>query len=196
MKKKIKLNITFNSPVVLGFASICLITLVLSMITRGKTNEIMFMTYHSSLLSPMTYIRLLTHVLGHADWAHFIGNMSYILLLGPMLEEKHGSARMVKIILITALVTGVIHYIFFWRVALCGASGVVFSFILLTSFTNFREGELPLTFILVAIIFIGQQIFEGITVRDNVSNLSHIIGGIVGAIYGYGLNKKNRWSRK
>lgn len=196
MKKKIKLNITFNSPVVLGFASVCLVALILSMITRGRSNELLFMTYHSSLLSPLTYIRFFTHVLGHADWVHFIGNMSYILLLGPMLEEKHGSSRIVKIILVTAFVTGLFHYIFFHKVALCGASGVVFAFILLTSFTNFREGELPLTFILVALIFIGQQIFEGITVRDNVSNLSHIIGGIVGAVYGYGLNKKSRWSKR
>ncbi|MBQ7775399.1 MAG: rhomboid family intramembrane serine protease, partial [Lachnospiraceae bacterium] len=91
--------------------------------------------------------------------------------------------------------TGLINYIFFWKVALCGASGIVFAFILLTSFTNFKEGEIPLTFILVAVIFIGQQIFEGITVQDNVSNLSHIIGGIVGAICGYLLNKKSRWSK-
>ncbi len=195
MKKKKKLNITFNSPVVLGFACVSLVVLILNMITSGKSNEMFFMTYHSSLLSPLTYVRLFTHVLGHADWGHFIGNMSYILLLGPMLEEKHGVARIVKIILITALVTGLFHYLFFHRVALCGASGVVFAFILLTSFTNFREGELPLTFILVALIFIGQQIFEGIMVRDNVSNLSHIIGGIVGAVYGYGLNKKSRWSK-
>ena len=90
---------------------------------------------------------------------------------------------------------GLINYIFFWKVALCGASGVVFAFILLTSFTSFREGELPLTFILVAVIFLGQQIFEGIMVQDNVSNLSHIIGGIVGAVCGYGLNKKTKWSK-
>ena len=193
MKKKVK--ISFNSPVILGFASICFIVLVLNLITGGRSNAALFMTYHSSLKSPMTYVRFFTYVFGHSGWAHFIGNMSYILLLGPMLEEKHGSAQIVKIMLITALVTGLINYIFFWKVALCGASGIVFAFILLTSFTNFKEGEIPLTFILVAVIFIGQQIFEGITVQDNVSNLSHIIGGIVGAICGYLLNKKSRWSK-
>ena len=193
MKKKVK--ISFNSPVILGVASICFIVLVLNLITGGRSNAALFMTYHSSLKSPMTYVRFFTYVFGHSGWAHFIGNMSYILLLGPMLEEKHGSAQIVKIMLITALVTGLINYIFFWKVALCGASGIVFAFILLTSFTNFKEGEIPLTFILVAVIFIGQQIFEGITVQDNVSNLSHIIGGIVGAICGYLLNKKSRWSK-
>jgi len=192
MKKNKKLNIVFNAPVVLGFAFICLIALILGMFTGGASTEAVFMTYHSSLLSPMTYVRFFTHVLGHLDWAHFIGNMSYILLLGPMLEEKHGTFRMVGIIMVTAFVTGLINYIFFSHVTLCGASGVVFAFILLTSFTSFKEGEIPLTFILVAVIYLGQQVFEGLTIRDNVSNLSHIIGGIVGAICGYFLNIKKK----
>ena len=42
------------------------------------------------------------------------------------------------------------------------ASGLVFAFILLNSFTSFKEGEIPLTCILVAFIFIGQQIYDGI----------------------------------
>ena len=75
---------------------------------------------------------------------------------------------------------------------MCFLFGVVFAFILLTSFTNFKEGEIPLTFILVALIFLGQQVFEGVSIRDNVSNLSHIIGGIVGAVCGYCLNMKKK----
>jgi GlpG protein len=149
------------------------------------------MTYHSSLADPLTYIRFFTYVFGHANWSHFIGNASYLLLLGPMLEEKYGSGQMIKIILITAIVTALINYIFFWNVGLCGASGVVFAFILLASFTGFREGEIPLTFLLVAAIFIGQQIYEGITVQDDISNMAHIAGGIVGAVIGYQWNRKN-----
>lgn len=191
MKLK-NMKITFNSPVVLTFACLCLISLLLGMITSGKSTELIFMTHRGSILNPMTYVRAFTHVLGHSGWAHFIGNMSYILLLGPMLEEKHGPFRIVEVIVITALVTALINGVFFKGVYLCGASCVVFAFILLTSFTNFKEGEIPLTFILVAIIFLGQQVFEGISVRDNVSNLSHIIGGIVGAVSGYGLNKKKK----
>ena len=68
--------------------------------------------------------------------------------------------------------------------------GIVFAFILLTSFTGFKNGEIPMTFILVTIIFIGQQIFDGLTVKDNISNISHIVGGMVGAFAGYNLNKK------
>lgn len=188
MKKKLK--ITFNSPVILGFAMVCFAVMLVNYITRGISNQVVFMTYHSSLKEPMTYVRFFTHVLGHDGWEHFIGNMSYILLLGPMLEEKYGSVRMLQVIAITAVVTGAINYIFFWNVALCGASGVCFAFILLSSFTSFKEGEIPLTFLLVAAIYLGQQVYEGIALRDNVSNMAHIFGGIVGGIIGFVLNKK------
>ena len=185
-----KMKITFNSPIVLGFAAICLVATILNYITLGSSNQLLFMTYHSSLSSPMTYLRFLTHVFGHGDWTHFIGNISYILLLGPMLEEKYSSKVLAEVIAITAVVTGLINYAFFWQYALCGASGVVFAFILMSSFTSFKEGEIPLTFILVAVLYIGQQIVQGITVNDNVSNMAHIIGGIVGGAIGYALNRK------
>lgn len=64
---------------------------------------------------------------------------------------------------------------------------------MLASFTDFREGEIPITFILVAAIFIGQQVYEGIAVQNNISNITHIVGGIVGAIIGYGLNVKSKY---
>ncbi len=189
---KTRFKISYNSPVVLTFVLLCLLVLLMSIGTHRRSTTLFFMTYHSSLFSPLTYLRFFTHVLGHSGWEHLIGNASYLLLLGPMLEEKYGSKTIVEIILMTALVTGIVNYIFFPSVALCGASGVVFSFILLSSFTGFREGEIPLTFILVAVIYIGQQIFQGITVNDNISNMAHIVGGIVGAVIGYALNKRPR----
>ena len=64
---------------------------------------------------------------------------------------------------------------------------------MLASFTDFREGEIPITFILVAAIFIGQQVYKGIAVQNNISNMAHIVGGIVGAIIGYGLNVKSKF---
>ncbi len=185
-----KMKLRFNSPVVLGFVLISFIAMVLNYMTGGRSNSLFFMTYHAPLTDPLTYLRFFTHVFGHSGWEHFIGNMSYLLLLGPMLEEKYGSLKLLGVIGITALVTGLVNNVFFWNIALCGASGVVFAFILLTSFTSFHEGEIPLTFILVAVIFLGQQVYEGIFLQDNISNLSHIVGGVVGAIIGYIANKR------
>ena len=186
-----KRRITFNSPVVLTFVILSLAAMVANYLTAGLSNKLLFMTYHSSLASPLTYVRFFTHVLGHTGWSHYIGNMMYLLLLGPMLEEKYGSRAIIEVILITGLVTGLVNWFLFPGIALCGASGVVFAFIMMTSFTGFREGEIPLTVILVAIIYIGQQVYEGLFVMDNVSNMAHILGGIVGAVAGYVLNKKS-----
>ncbi len=186
-----KLKIVLNSPVVITFAILSLIALILGFVTRGASTDLLFSTYRAPLTSPLTWIRFFTHVLGHSGWTHYLANMSYILLLGPILEEKYGSVKILGVISITAVVTALIHFIFFPKVALLGASGVVFAFILLTSFTGFRDGEIPLTFILVAVIFLGQQFFDGIFQKDNISQLSHIIGGVIGAGAGYMLNRKN-----
>jgi len=183
-------RITFNAPVTLGVVFAALAVILLGKLTGGASTQLLFMTYRHSFLSPLTWLRLLTHVLGHSGWEHFAGNISYVLLLGPMLEEKYGSERLLEVICITAVVTGLINFLFFPHTALCGASGVVFAFILLTSFTSFRAGEIPLTFVLVAAVFIGQQVAEGLLVRDNVSNLSHIVGGLIGAAVGYTFNRR------
>ena len=190
-----KLKVSFNSPVILGFAILCFAAMVLDFITRGAANHAFFSVYRSSLLSPLTYVRLFGHVLGHAGWAHFFGNITLILVVGPLLEEKYGSANLLFVILATALTTGLVQFIFFPRVGLLGASGVVFALILLSSFTSMKEGEIPLTFLLVAVIYIGQQVYEGLFVHDNVSNLTHILGGVVGAGLGFVMNrnKMNRY---
>ena len=188
MKKKFK--ITFNAPVVLVFTIICLMATVLGIITNHASTKALFMTYHSSLLNPMTYVRFVTHVFGHANWSHFMNNIAYILLLGPLLEEKYGKGEMIEMIVFTAVATGILNYILFPNIALCGASGVVFAFILLSSFTSFKEGEIPITFIIVAVIYIGQEIYRGVAIQDNISNLSHVLGGVVGSMVGYATNRK------
>ena len=189
MKKK--LRITFNSPFVLSFALACAAVTLLGAVSGESSNALLFSTYAAPLTDPLMYIRLFTHVLGHAGFAHLVGNMAYILLLGPALEERYGWKSLLTVVLLTAFVTGVIHNLLFPKTILLGASGVVFAFILMTSFTEFKEGEIPLSFILVAVIYLGQQIWDGITVRDSVSNLSHILGGLVGSGMGYLLNVRS-----
>ena len=189
-----KIRLSFNSPVILGFTIICFIVLILDKLTGSASTRTFFSVYRSSLASPFTYIRFFGHVFGHASWDHFFGNIMMLLVVGPLLEEKYGSANILFVILATALVTGVINFIFFPHVQLLGASGVVFAFILLASLTSIEEEKIPLTFILVALIYIGQQVYDGLFIRDNVSNLTHILGGIVGSSLGYVMNK-NKMNR-
>ena len=189
MKKR--LHITYNSPTILSFVLASFIVTIIGLLTNGASTSLLFSVYGSSLLNPLTYLRMFTHVLGHSGFEHFIGNAMYLLLLGPMLEEKYGAKTLIKVMVITAFVTAIVHCVFCGNFALCGASGIVFAFILLSSFTAFKDGEIPLSFILVAIVFIGKEIYNGIFIQDSISNITHIIGGIVGSIIGYALNKKS-----
>lgn len=193
---KKRLQITFNSPAVLGFTAACLAVLLIDSITGGKALQTVFSTYRSGLLDPLTYVRLFTHVLGHENWSHLIGNLMYILILGPLLEEKYGSRNILILIAATALVTGVLNSVLFPNIRIYGASGVVFAMIVLSSITDISEHSIPLTFILVVLLYLGQQIYEAVTVHSNISHMAHIAGGATGAVLGFLMNtgKKKRFS--
>lgn len=173
----------YNSPVVLTFALICLCALWLNQLTGGWANAHLFSTYRSGLLDPLMYVRLFGHIIGHSGWSHFMNNILLILLLGPMLEEKYGSKDLLEMILITAVVTGIAHNLLVPRSSLLGASGIVFMMIILSSIASMKDHRIPITFLLVSIIYIGGEILAGFR-SDNISQMTHIIGGICGGFYG------------
>ncbi|MCD8368150.1 MAG: rhomboid family intramembrane serine protease [Clostridiales bacterium] len=183
-------RIRYNSPVVLTFALLSLGALLLSFLTDGVSTGLVFSVYRSSPTDPLTYVRLFCHVLGHSGWEHYISNMTYILLLGPMLEEKYGSRPLLLMICVTALTTGLVFIALFPGQALLGASGVVFMMIVLSSLSSFGQGEIPLTLILVVVLFLGQEIVSGITTADNISQLTHVVGGLVGGLMGLWFHRR------
>jgi GlpG protein len=169
--------------VVLGFAFISACALAAGYLTHGQSNILLFSVYKGSFRDPLFYVRLFTHVFGHASISHYSNNMILILLVGPLLEEKYGSGRLAGIMAAVALITGLVHIVLPGSSALLGASGIVFAFILLSSVTGSGKG-IPLTTIIVAVIYISQQVYEGVTAADNISQLTHIIGGLCGAFLG------------
>lgn len=185
-----KKSVYINSPVILVFTLISIIALILSYLTNQRVLELFFSTYNSPLSDPLTYIRAILHIFGHIDLNHFASNMMIILLVGPLLEEKYKAKALIQLIIVTALLTALINRILFPNIALLGASGVCFAFIILSSITGEKEKGLPLTFILVFIVYIGTEIFNGILSADNISNLSHIIGGIIGGLFGLKTQKR------
>ena len=80
MKSKGKIRFSFNSPVVICFTAVCFLALALGWVTKGWTTNALFSVYRSSWVSPLTYVRLFGHVLGHANWEHFIGNIMMLLM--------------------------------------------------------------------------------------------------------------------
>ncbi len=178
-----KLRISYNAPVVLTFAILAVIVRAL-----GDKVTVDWFTTHGNLDGFQSWVTLFTHILGHGNWDHLIGNFMLILLLGPILEERYGSLTLLIMIVITAVIHGLVDVALGDRTL--GASGIVFMMILLASTANIRQGEIPLTFIAVAVIYLGAELVKSFD-NDNVSQLGHILGGVSGAIFGF-LGAKGR----
>ena len=183
------IRLQYNSPVVLSFALLSLLVLWLHHWTGGKSTAALFSVYRSSWRDPGTYPRFLLHVLGHLSYEHYIGNMMMILVVGPPLEERYGGRSLFWAIFVTALVSGLVHWLFFPGTALMGASGIVFMMIAMSSLSGMRDGCIPLTLILVLVLYIGGEVVRGVTLSDNVSQLTHIIGGVCGAFLGLSMRR-------
>lgn len=186
------IRLRYNSPVILTFTLVATAVLVIDTLTAGAASYAAFTVFPTpDFRNPLTYFRLFSHVIGHADWTHLMSNFAFVLLIGPILEEKYGSLRTLSMMAVTALVTGVLAALVF-RTALRGASGIVFMLILLGSFTNSRQGEIPLTFILVVILFLAREVINAVAVRDNVAQFAHIAGGLCGGAFGFAATRSTR----
>jgi len=190
--KKRNFAIDLNAPVILWLTIIALGVLIIDIVTPINMAMI-FGVRRTSLLDPMQYVRLLSYVFVHSGINHYVSNFMMMLAIGPMVEEKYGSGQLLLITFITVLITGLVNVIFFPGSVGVGASGIVFMLILMASFVNVRQGRLPITVLLVAVLYIGNEIILGLFTVDNVSRISHIIGGLCGAVFGvvYHANRIN-----
>lgn len=191
MQKRV-VKLQFNAPVILMFTILSLGALIAGNISDGWTTTKFFSIYRFSPGDFWGYIRLFGHVLGHANWEHYMGNMVLLLVVGPPLEEKYGSWNMLWCILFTALVSGVVHCIWDPNTILLGASGVVFMLIMLSSLAGMRDGAIPITLILVAVIYLGGELVAAFTAQDSVSQLTHIVGGLCGTFLGFLMSRRRR----
>ena len=188
------MKIKYNAPTVLTYAFFCALVMGITLYLVPQLRN-WFMVPGKGQFSPLRFrdwITLFTHSAGHSGWNHLFANFSLILLIGPMLEENYGSLALFAMIIITTLITGILNVLFF-PVPLLGASGVVFMMILLASFTNFSRGEIPLTFILVVILYLGDQLLKSLGTSSadgsmnpqTISRFAHIAGGFCGSLFGF-----------
>jgi membrane associated rhomboid family serine protease len=187
----VKLRITYNAPVVLTFALLAVLVYAipgsfedLAHNPLGLRSWFVAYPHLGDPYGARSYIGLVSHILGHANWEHLLGNFMLILLIGPILEERHGSVQLLVMILVTALVTGIANVALSNHVLL-GASGVAFMMILLASTANIRQGEIPLTFIAVALVYLGGELYRAFSANDGISHMAHLVGGGVGATFGF-----------
>lgn len=194
MKKRF--HVTYNAPVTITFALISAFILVLNLyVLNGHLIPAFFTvpgnrnaTFAFDWTKLIDYIRLFTHVFGHSGWNHYLSNFAFILLLGPLMEERYGSAMLSLMILVTTFVTGIINVCFI-PTPLLGASGIAFMLIILASINKIEKNEIPLSFILVLAIYVGREIY-GASSTKNISTVAHLVGGACGSLFGFLLAPK------
>lgn len=199
MIEEIITKFDYNAPVILTYFFICLIILMIDKLCKGKFSATFFTTYkNDSLLNPLTYFKLISHSLGHADWDHLYSNFIKILLIGPLIEEKYGSINLLIAMILTSLIIGIVNKIL-GKGGILGASGVAYMLILLSSFVNMENGKIPITLTLIILFFVVDEVIKLFRrKKDGVSHLGHITGAICGIILGMlalnGLDF-NKWIR-
>ena len=183
--------VELSSPVTLGIAGLSLLALILGALTGGASTRALFSVYRASWSDPLSYLRIILHVFGHVDFAHYAANMGMMLVLGPLVERHYGAKRYILMILMTALLTGLAHLLLSPGSASLGASGIVFMMIFLSAVSGReRSGKVPLTLILVALIYLSREISAGLFTRDNISQLAHIMGAVCGVGFGLWFGKR------
>jgi membrane associated rhomboid family serine protease len=134
--------------------------------------------------NPAHYFSLVFHVFGHESWSHLWSNFLILLLLGPILEEKYDSQSFLTMIAVTALTVGVFQ-VLLAQPPLTGSSAIGFMMIMLVSFARIKPGEIPISLILIFLVYLLNELTRATSDGQAVSAAAHIIGGLCGIIFGF-----------
>lgn len=182
-----RLYLSYNAPFTLSFSFGCVAVFLVSAFTDGwLMREIFSFGADFDWANPLSYLQVFLHVLGHGSAEHLVYNLTILLLIGPILEEKYGARRLLLITAVVAIVTALPMLVIvplFGPARLLGASGVVFAFIVLASHTRARSRTIPMSFALVCLLFLGQEIYRALYSTDQVAQFAHILGGMVGGLF-------------
>ena len=187
--------ITIDSPLVLSFCALCVVLHAVGAASGehfARDTLGIWPWSHFRARRPRSWLQFVTHVVGHVNWTHLQGNLVNMLLVGPQCEREYGTFNLLKIILWTALFSGLAHMALGASNGVqLGASGVVFSLILLSSLVAAHDQRVPLTFVANVVVWcwteIGATVFSG-NGSDRTSHLAHLSGAVVGTIAGYYLH--------
>lgn len=94
--------------------------LLIGGLTGGKSRLHIFSVHGSDSFSDiLPYPRMLGHALGHINFSHLLGNLTIVLLTGPILEEKYGTRYVTVMALITKQ-----QYLMYFSSMLCSSTPV------------------------------------------------------------------------
>jgi len=170
-------KITIKSPVILIYMLFCLLIVFID----DNFNTFICDNFSLSTINISNFYTLITHSFAHKNYLHFIANFSFILLIGPYIEQKYGSVNTIIMIFLSSFIIGLMHSIFI-TTGVLGSSGVLYMLIVLTSFKYVEEHKhIPIETILIIFFYLYKEFYR-INYNDNISHYAHFIGGITGLI--------------
>lgn len=199
MKKKI--NIDIDAPVTITFVIVSvLLFLIDSFITKGKWT-LAFMSSPTnagdlafSFSKVSSYFRLLCYSFSAASWDILITNLLFILLLGPAMEERYGIVVIGIMMAVSTLFAGVLNSCFCAE-SMKGCTAIVFMMIFLNSFMSFSKKKIPLSFVLIFVLFIVREVFVK-NPNGVVGIFIGIAGGLCGSLFAFLVSPKAKSARK
>ena len=114
------MRVTVNAPFSILF-SIAAIALYFLFQADGTIPRMLILQGEFDFSNWQWYISLIGYTMAHGSIEHLIGNISIILLVGPFVEKRWGTKRTAIMAGLTALLTALVHIIF-WDHRLIGAS--------------------------------------------------------------------------
>lgn len=201
-KKKIKLNFLYDAPVTLTFAILAVIIFILyTTVLKDKIGTSILISPTSSkgtlpfsFKDPLSYFRLIFHILGFTDKSVLISDLIFILLLGPQMEERYGSVVIGVMIFVSALFSGVLNACFCVN-PICGASAPVFMLILLYALMFLTKKKISATSLAIIILFVFREVIQG-NPNGIVGVVINIAGGLCGSLFALLTSPKARTARK
>ncbi|NNM53540.1 MAG: rhomboid family intramembrane serine protease [Spirochaetales bacterium] len=181
------MHLRYNAPVTFSFALICTVVLLIDQyVAPGFVATYLRAPGADFQASqPQNWFALIFYVFGHENWTHLWNNLLFLILLGPILEEKYAPKAMLFMMTATTLVAGIFN-VLLRQPPLVGSSAIVFMMIMLVSFARTKQGEIPVSFLLVFILFMLAEITRGAAPGSHdVSSVAHVVGGVCGTIFGF-----------
>jgi len=128
------------------------------------------------------YFRILLYPFGFSSWNQLTANLVFILLLFPKIESVFGKLFSSMLVLITVAFAGVIC-VCFSNSVIYGTSGIVCMLLILAIFISADKRQIPLSYILLAVIYFAREIVSIID-TNTIEVFCHFAGSLAGSLVG------------
>lgn len=201
-KRKINLKLSYDAPVTLTFSLVCIVLfLVDNFLLKNFLGQHIFCSptaakgpYPFSFSEFISYPRLILYVFGSKSFVLLFTNLIYILLLGPSVEEQYGSVVIGIMIAVSALFSGVLNASF-CSATLQGTAPIVFTMIFLNAFMTFSRRKIPVSFIVVMILYILIGCLDK-EANGFIGTIVNMAGGLCGSLFAFLASPKARADSK